>query len=122
MLYLLILLIGGFLSYFGPWWIIAPVCFMLCWWLAQKPVQAFWISALAGMTLWLGYSVYLHLVTGSSLADKVAGVFTTGVPLLAGIPGIVIVLLVAALVITPIAGFSGLAGMQIKRIIRPPRG
>lgn len=122
MLYLLILVTGGLLSYVAPWWVIAPVCFALCWALPRKPGHAFWISALAGMTLWLGYSVYLHLARGSDLADKVAAIFTGGMPVLSDMPGIVLVLLIAALVVVPVAGFSGLAGVQMRRFIHPPRG
>lgn len=122
MLYLLILLIGGFLSYFGPWWVIAPVCFVLCCWRSRNPTRAFWVSALAGVTLWLGYSVYLHFVAGPDLAAQVAGIFTAGVPALASIPGIALVLLIAAVVVALVAGFSGLAGAQMKRLIRLSRG
>lgn len=121
MLYLLIVLIGGVLSYFAPWWIIAPVCFILCWWLARKPAHAFWVSAFAAVTLWLGYAVYLQVVTGSGLADNVAAIFTGSMPVLTDMPGIVIVMLVVTLVIAPVAGFSGLAGVQMKRLIHPPR-
>ena len=122
MLYLLILLIGGLLSFFGPWWIISPVCFVLCWWLPRKPARAFWIAALAGVTLWLGYIVYLQLMTGSELTDKVAGIFTGSIPVLAALPGIALVLLIATVVVAPVAGFSGLAGVRMRQLIRPPRG
>jgi len=122
MVYLLILLIGGLLSFFGPWWVLAPVCFALCWWKSRKASGAFWTSALAGMTLWLGYSIYLHAVSGVDLTAKVAGIFTAGIPTLAHIPATVLMLVIAALVIAPVSGLSGLAGLRARQFIRPPRG
>ncbi|MFC3197345.1 hypothetical protein ACFOET_06950 [Parapedobacter deserti] len=122
MLYLLIILFGGLLSYFGPWWAMAPVCFVLCWWRSEMARQAFWVSALAGVTLWLGYSVYLHAVSGVDLVHRVSGIFTAGVPALANLPGVVPVFSIVALLAALISGFSGLAGLRIKQFIRRPRG
>ncbi|MGK6352866.1 hypothetical protein [Parapedobacter sp. DT-150] len=122
MLYLLIVLIGGLLSFFGPWWSIAPVCFLLCWLLPRKTVGAFWVSALAGITVWLGYMLYVYLTTGVAMTDKVASIFTASVPSLAQVPGAALVSLIAALIIVPVSGFSGLAGAKVKQLIRQPRG
>ncbi|SEL11166.1 hypothetical protein [Parapedobacter koreensis] len=115
MLYALIILIGGLLSYFGPWWIIAPVCFALCWWKATSGRQAFWTSALASTTLWVGYGGYLYAISGVNLADKVMGIFTTGAPALAAVPGIVLALTVATLIVVLVGGVAGLAGLSIRR-------
>lgn len=122
MLYLLIVVIGGVLSLFGPWWIIGPVCFVLCWMFPRRGSQAFWLSALAGMTVWLGYSVYLHSLSGGRLTDGVTGIFTAGIPALSGVPGLLVVLPVAALVVGPVSGFSGLAGLKLRQLIRRPHG
>ncbi|WP_257668253.1 hypothetical protein [Parapedobacter tibetensis] len=120
MLYLLIVLIGGLLSYFGPWWVIAPVCFAGCWWRSPTASYAFWVSALAGLTLWLGYSTYLHVLSEVDLVSKVAGVFTGGAPALANVPGTILVFVIAALVVGLVSGFSGLAGMKVGRFIHRP--
>jgi len=123
MLYILILLFGGVCSYFGPWWTIAPVCFVICFLLPQKkPASAFWTSAFAGVTLWAGYSVYLHLGAEAELTTKVAGIFTAGLPALADMPAIALVLIIAACVTGPVSGFSGLAGIKLRQLIRPPHG
>ncbi len=118
---LLILLFGGVCSYFGPWWAIAPVCFVVWFFLPEDSVSAFWKSAFIGIILWAAYSVYLILGDGTYLATKVAGIFTAGVPILADIPAIALVLIIAACVVGPISGFSGLAGVKLRHLIRPPR-
>src|SRR5690606_29518215 len=121
MLFLFILVVGALLSYFGPWWIIAPVCFAGCWWLSRRPSRAFWQSAGAGALLWVGYSVYLHVATGSSLVAQVAGIFTAGAPFAAGTAGVVLMLAVSALVVALVSGFSGLAGLRMRQLVRPGR-
>ncbi|PPL02119.1 hypothetical protein [Parapedobacter indicus] len=118
MLYILILLLGGAFSYFGPWWTIAPVSFVICFCLPQKPSAAFWTSAFAGVTLWVGYSVYLHIGADTDLTARVAGIFTAGVPALADMPAIALVVILATLVVAPVSGFAGLAGVKIRQLIR----
>ncbi len=122
MLYLLIVFIGGLLSLFCPWWVIAPVCFASCWLFARHGAQAFRVSALGGMTVWLSYGAYLHAVSNGKLTDGVVGIFAAGIPALSGVPSLLLVLLVAALVIGTVSGFSGLAGLKIGRLTRRPRG
>ncbi|MFB2118592.1 hypothetical protein [Parapedobacter sp. 2B3] len=121
MLFLFILVAGAVLSYVGPWWVIAPVCFAGCWWLPRHAASAFWQSAGAGALLWVGYSVYLHLATGSGLAAQVAGIFTGGAPFAAGTGGMVLMLVVSALVVALVSGFSGLAGLRMRQLARPGR-
>lgn len=121
MLFIFILVVGALLSYFGPWWIIAPVCFGSCWWLSRRPARAFWISAGAGATLWIAYSLYLNFAGGSVLAVQVAGIFTGGASVLSGTTGLVLMLAVAALVVALVSGFSGLAGLRMRQLLRPVR-
>ncbi len=114
MIYLLILLAGGFLSYFGPWWIIAPVAWIVCRWKARAASQAIKQSASAVGTLWLSYAVYIHFVTDGTITNHMSGILTstengpgTGTNTVL-IFGIVIVL--SGL----IGGLSGLAGYRMK--------
>ncbi|MGV3763297.1 hypothetical protein [Parapedobacter sp.] len=116
MLFLFIIIVGAVLSFFGPWWAIAPVCFVGCWWLARQASGAFWISAGGGAAVWAGYSIYLHVSTGSSIAAQVAGIFTSGAPFAAGPAGVVLMIATSALVAALVSGFSGLAGLRIKQL------
>lgn len=121
MLFLFILVAGALLSSIGPWWIIAPVCFVGCWWLSRRPAQAFWQSAGAGALLWVGYGVFLLISSGSHLAPQVAGIFTGGASFGTGTVGIVLLLATSALVSALVSGFSGLAGLHLKQILQAGR-
>ncbi len=119
MLFLFIIVVGAFLAFVGPWWIIAPVCFVGCWWMSRSASRAFWHAAGAGTTLWVGYGVYLLVTTGSALAVQVAGIFTGGAPFVAGPAGVVLMLAISAVVVALVSGFSGLAGLRIRQLVRP---
>src|SRR5690606_20801329 len=75
MVYILLLLLGSAASYFGPWWAMAPVCFIVCAAVRPPAGVAFRISALAGITLWVGYSLFLYRDDPAGLSGKVAGLF-----------------------------------------------
>ncbi|MEC3880379.1 hypothetical protein [Parapedobacter sp. 10938] len=117
MLFLFIIIVGAVLSFFGPWWTIAPVCFVGCWWLARQASGAFWTSASGGAAVWVGYSIYLHISTGAGLAAQVAGIFTGGAPFAAGPAGAVLMVAISALVAALVSGFAGLAGLRIKQLL-----
>jgi len=119
MLLLFILIAGAVFSYVGPWWAIAPVCFVGCWWLSRRPLRAFWQSAGGGALLWVGYGMYLHLGTGAGLTEQLAGIFTGGAAFATGTTGVVLMLVASALVVALVSGFSGLAGLRAKQLFRP---
>jgi len=121
MLLLFILIVGAFLSYVAPWWIIAPVCFIGCWWLSRRPSRAFWQSAGAGALLWVGYGIYLHVSTGAGLAAQMAGIFFGGASFATGSAGVALMLAVSAFVAALVSGFSGLAGLRAKQFFRSAR-
>lgn len=115
MLFLFILVVGALFSFFGPWWAMAPVCFVGCWWLARHASHAFWVSAGSGALLWAGYSIYLHISAGAGLAAQVAGIFINGLP---STTGMVLMVAISAVVVALVSGFSGLAGLRIKQLVR----
>ena len=119
MLFLFILVVGALLSLIGPWWVLAPVCFVGCWWLSRCARSAFWQSAGTSALLWVGYGIYLHVSTGSGLAAQVAGIFTGSAPRAVGTLGIVLMMALAALVAALVGGFSGLAGLRMRQLLRP---
>lgn len=114
LLYILILAVGGVASYFGPWWAVAPACFALCWWKGKSGPSAFWISVLGGITLWLPYTLYLNGRANADLAGRVAGIFMPGAGASEGMPGIVPMAAIAALIVGLVSGFSGLGGMRLR--------
>jgi hypothetical protein len=118
MLYILIIIIGGIASFFGPWWVVAPVCFALCWWKAKTAKSAFGVSALAAVTLWVGYSLYLNTVSEVNMSDKIAGIFTGGAASLESIPKIGIIITIVTLVSGLSGGFAGMAGVQVRNFFK----
>lgn len=118
MLYLLILVIGGIASYFGPWWIIAPVALALCWWKAKTPKEGYLISAAATVSLWIGYAIFLNATADVNLIDKIAEMFTGGVGFLSKIPKIGLVFGIMTIIATAIGGFAGLSGVQMRRYFK----
>ena len=117
MLILFILVAGALLSFVAPWWVVAPVCFVGGWWLAQRPWQSFWQSAMAGALLWVGYGVYLQLAAGTALSSQVAGVFTGNAPFATGTGGAVLLMALSALAVAVVSGFSGLAGLRFRQLL-----
>jgi hypothetical protein len=118
MLYLLILIIGSVASYFGPWWIIAPVALSLCWWKAKTPKEAFITSAAATVTFWLGYAIFLNAMADVNLIDKIADLFTGGVGVLAKVPKIAFVFTIMTLIAISIGGFAGISGVHMRRYFK----
>ncbi|MCA0365958.1 MAG: hypothetical protein LCH67_18105 [Bacteroidetes bacterium] len=118
MLYILIIVIGGLLSIFLPWWIIAPVALGLSWWKAKNIKEAASISAAAVVTLWIGYATYLNIVSEVNLTDKIADLFTGGVGFLSKIPKTVFVFSIMTLIASTIGAISGTAGVQLRRYFR----
>lgn len=118
MVFILIILIGGLFSFFGPWWIAAPVCFVLNWWKTSTGRNAFWISASAVASLWLLYTFYLHMVAPVELSGRVGGIFTAGIPVLSSIPGAVVTYFLTVLIAVLVGGFAGMSGVQVRRFFK----
>jgi hypothetical protein len=116
MLYLIIILLGAIASLIGPWWSIALVAFFVCAFIAKTPGQAFRISAAAGGTLWVGYSLILIYSGKENLVDKIAGIFAGSSAFLGSIPGLALILFIVTLVATLSTGFAGMAGRQIRNL------
>lgn len=110
MLYILIIVLGGIASFFLPWWVIAPVCFGLCFWKSESAKSAFGVGSAAVITLWLAYALFLFFTSEVNVVDKMAGLLSGNSSFLSSVPqvglGFTIMLFIAGLV----GGFSGLAG------------
>lgn len=121
MVFFLIVILGGVASYFGPWWSVAPICFLLHFWLSASSRSAFWSSAVAVALLWLVYALYLDILASTDLNERIAGIFTAGAPALTGVPGVVITYFLMVLIAVLVGGFSGMAGVQVRKFIRISR-
>ncbi len=122
MVFFLIVILGGSASIFGPWWSVAPICFLLHFWLSASSRGAFWSSAVAVALLWFCYAFYIDLLASVDLNERIAGIFTADAPALDGVPGIVITYFIMIVIALLVGGFSGMAGVQVRKFIRGARG
>lgn len=118
MLYILIVIIGGILSYFGPWWVLAPVCMTLCWWKAYSTLQGAVVAALATLSLWVGYSIFMNFNSEVDMMAKIADLFTGGVGAVSKIPKAGFVFAIITIISSLIGGLSGAAGVQIRKFVK----
>jgi TM2 domain-containing membrane protein YozV len=118
MLYILIVILGGVASYFGPWWVIAPIALALCWWKATSAKQAATIAAAATVSLWVGYSLFLNATAEVNMIDKMADLLTGGTGFLSKIPKLAFVLTIITLISSLIGAVSGSAGVQLREYFK----
>lgn len=67
--------------------------------------------------LWFGYALYLDIMASTDFNDAIAGIFTAGLPSLSGIPGVVVTYFIMILIAVLVGGFSGMAGVQVRKFI-----
>lgn len=117
MLYLLIIVLGGIASFFLPWWVVAPICFVVCFWRSNSGKAAFGLGSAAVSTLWLVYALYLYFTADVNILLPMTQLIS-GSGFLVSVPqtqlGFTIMLLIAALV----GGFSGLAGYHSGQLVK----
>jgi hypothetical protein len=113
MLYILILIIGAVAQYFGPWWLMPIVCFLLCAWKSETAKGAFGVAFAAIATLWVGYSLFIDNATGGVMTQRMAALFFQKAPYSA-------LLFVATSVVGgTVAGFAGMAGQLCRAAFMP---
>lgn len=78
---------------------------------------AFWTSAVAVALLWFGYALYLDIMASTDFNEEIAGILTGGA-IRQGIPGVVITYFIMILIAVLVGGFSGMAGVQVRKYIR----
>lgn len=106
--FVLIALLSAVAQLFLPWWVIAPVAFLVCYWRSRTGWRAFG-NGFAGVgTVWLIYALFIHLQTNGILTDRMS------VLLLKSESGLALVLL-TALIGGLVGGMAGLAGQAVRR-------
>ncbi|AXE18962.1 hypothetical protein DR864_15000 [Runella rosea] len=109
MLYVLIILFSAIAQYFGPWWLMPIVCFVLCLWKADAALKAFGVAFFAAATLWLGYASYQHFANEGLIGQKVADIFK--------IPNVLVLVVITTLIGGIVSGFAGMAGYYCRRAL-----
>jgi hypothetical protein len=75
---LLIALLSFGCGLYFPWWVIAPVSFVVSLLIPQRPLPAFMAGFLALFLLWGGLALAIDLANGSILSAKVAAILPLG--------------------------------------------
>ncbi len=118
MTYIIILIVSAVAQYFLPWWVVSPISFLFCAWKSESAKGAYVAAAGAAATIWMAYSIYLNSTTDSIMANKIAALFTFGVSFLEKLPASGYLTTVAILLISTVAGFSGIAGYQFRQLFK----
>lgn len=112
---LIIAVLSAIAQFFMPWWVIAPIAFITCFWQSSTAGKAF-IEGTASITLvWAAYAGFLSSQNGGVLATRMgellfkvpnnAGLLLTITPLIGGLVG----------------GVAGLAGFYFRQVVAPMR-
>jgi hypothetical protein len=86
-----------------PWWIIAPVAFLVCFWKRTGAFNAFMASFLSVFIVWLILAVRIHIQSNGLLTEKIAFLFPLGGSATA-------LIFLSALMGGLVSGFAGLSG------------
>ena len=110
-LYILIFALGAVAQYFGPWWLMPIVCFVLCFWKSETAKGAFTVAFAAISSFWIGYALFLHNATGGVMTQKITNLF------IAASPHNAFLFAITAVIGGLVAGFAGLAGFYGRKAV-----
>ncbi len=110
---LIIAVLSAIAQVFLPWWVIAPIAFIVCFWQSDTAGKAF-LGGTASVTLvWAAYVGFLNFQNQGVLAARMGellfkmpnnpGLLLTITPLIGGVVG----------------GVSGLAGFYVRQVVSP---
>src|SRR5690606_23755967 len=112
-LFLLIIIVTLFAQIFFPWWAIVPIVLLCCFLKAKTQVSAFTISFVGIFILWAVISLFLSYHNNHILASRVAEMFGFG----KSSYNWFLLTIIAPLPVALIAGFSGISGFLLRKII-----
>ncbi|MVM40125.1 hypothetical protein GO730_25035 [Spirosoma sp. HMF3257] len=91
-----------------PWWSLAIVAFLVCFWRSSSAGQSFFAGFYGVALVWLIYAIFLHSRTDGVFTGRMSELlFKTNSAVLPG--------LVTAIVGGLIGGFAGLSGYFVKQ-------
>ncbi|PLK42348.1 hypothetical protein [Emticicia sp. TH156] len=118
MAYILILVISAIAQMFLPWWVIAPIAFIVGMFKTSSGKGAWLAGAAAIATLWIAYAAYLNITHEGLMLDRIGNLFADNLKFLNSIPFSVSFFLIMALIGGLVGGFSALAGYQLRQLIK----
>jgi len=106
---LLIALISALAQLILPWWVIAPVAFVVCYWRSGSGWRAFGNGFLGIGLVWLAYALLIHVRTDGLLTARMTELIFKS-------QQSALMLLVTTLVGGLVGGFAGLSGYQVRQL------
>ena len=110
MLFILILLISLVAQFFLPWWVIAPIAFLLAARLGLNGKKSFWNGFSALFILWTCMALLRTLPNENLLANRVGQMLTLPE---SGFNWVILVI-ITGIIGGLVAGLSAFAGFQFK--------
>ncbi|RFS16234.1 hypothetical protein [Emticicia sp. C21] len=118
MSYIIILIVSAIAQLFLPWWVIAPIAFLVGMMKSKSSSGSFFAGAGAIATLWIAYALYLNMSSDGLMLDRVGGLFLESMKFLKNIPYTLSFFVIMALIGGLVGGFSALAGYQFKQLTK----
>lgn len=116
--FIIILVASAIAQLFLPWWVIAPIAFLVGMWKSPSAGKAFLAGAGAIAALWIAYALYLNLSNDGLMLDRIGNLFAESLKFLKSIPYSISFFVIMALIGGLVGGFSALAGYQLKQLIK----
>lgn len=116
--FIIILVASAIAQLFLPWWVIAPIAFLVGMMKSPSAGKAFFAGAGAIAILWIAYALYLNLSSDGLMLDRIGNLFAESLKFLKSVPYSVSFFVIMALIGGLVGGFSALAGYQFKQLTK----
>jgi hypothetical protein len=116
--YLILLIISAAAQYFLPWWVIAPIAFIIGAWNAPTAFKAYIGSAAVIAILWAVYALFLHTNNEGIMVHRIGALFAENIKFLKDLPVVLTFTIITGLIGSQVAGFSALAGFYFKQLFK----
>ena len=109
---LIIAFLSALVQFFLPWWVVAPVAFGVCFFMASGPAKAFGEGTAGVAIVWMAYTLFIHFSIGGGMTNTMSTVlFKT--------PNSGWLLALAPFLVGLAGGLAGLAGFYARQVVMP---
>lgn len=98
-----VIILSAILQNLLPWWVIAPIAFIVCYFIKMRWYTAFLAGFLGMFILWAGMAFYIDHANEHILSSRISVLFFKSVKPLA-------VIIMTGVIGGLVAGFAGMAG------------